>query len=171
MTVRIQRAVVFLSQEQMALAATVAEELHGKLRAAGVKDGHGARPEDMTPEVEAGGSAAEIAAALFLGVPWTAQHADDPYGADVGLRTQIRSTNKVRHSHSLIVRQRDLQKYGNVPFILVVQTGNRFELKGWAMAYDVKTRGREWDGGDHSRPPAYFLHESQLQPMATLTAP
>jgi hypothetical protein len=163
--------VVTLSDEEMRQAAQVAKDLHDRLRRRGVRDGHGLRKEDATPEMEAGGAAAELAAAKFYGVPWAAsQPGHKADGPDIGTRTQVRSSNKPRSSHHLIVRVKDITKYKDVPFILVIQTGNQFEIKGWASSFDAVNRGREWDGGDKGRPPAYFLHETKLNPPNTLRA-
>jgi hypothetical protein len=160
---------VVLSREEMDRAAGVARKLHDKLRKRGVKDGHGLRKKDATAEMEAGGAQSELAAAKFYGVPWSASlpgHQKD--GPDIGMRTQVRSSNVPRSSHHLIVRSKDVTKYGDVPFLLVIQSGCRFEMKGWAMAHDAIERGRLWDGGDSGRPEAWFLHESKLNPPETL---
>lgn len=162
--------VVTLTPEEMASAAAVAKELHDKLRRRGIKDGHGLRREDATAELEAGGAAAELAAAKFYGVEWSAsQPGHKADGPDIGNQTQVRSSNKPRASHHLIVRAKDVLKYGpDVPFILVIQTGNQFEIKGWATAREACEKGRIWDGGDSRRPEAYFLHESKLHAPKTL---
>lgn len=159
-----------LSPEEMAAAAKVAKELHDRLRKRGIKDGHGLRRADATAELEAGGAQAELAAAKFYDVPWSASMpGHDKNGPDIGNRTQIRSSNKPRPSHHLIVRTKDILKYGSdVPFVLVIQAGSEFEIKGWATAREACEKGRDWDGGDSGRPPAYFLHESKLHEPHTL---
>ncbi len=163
---------VTLSKEELTDASKVAADLHDRLRKRGVKDAHGARRGDISREDEAGGAAAELAVARLLGVEWTAgQPGHDTYGPDVGTRTQVRSSNKPRPSHHLIVRSRDIEKYHDVPFVLVIQTGTQFDVKGWCMAYEALEIGRLWDGGNSQRPDAWFVHESKLHPIETLENP
>lgn len=163
---------VELTGEQMAVADRVAARLHDGLRRRGVKDAHGLRKEDATREMEAGGAAAEMATALLLGVPWAAgEPGNDPYGPDIGTRTQVRSSNKPRPRHSLIVRSRDIEKYGDVPFVLVIQTGRVFTIHGWMMAFEAVKKGRLWDGGDGGRPEAWFVPEEKLHDIDSLVTP
>lgn len=161
-------SVITLTDRQMEEAATVARRLHDGLRRRGVRNAHGLRDKEATRELEAGGAQAELAASLLLGVPWTARYDDDPCSADIGTRTQVRSSNKPRPSHCLIVRQRDLDKYGNVPFLLVIQTGQMFRIHGWMMAFDAARPEFLWDGGDPARPKAWFVPERRLHPIETL---
>jgi hypothetical protein len=154
----------------MDFAAGIAKSLHDRLRKRGVKDGHGLK--NATAEMEAGGAQSELATSLLLNCEWSAsQDGHDSKGPDVGTRTQVRSSNKPRNHHSLIVRSKDIEKYGNVPFVLVIQTGKRFEVKGWMMAFDALTAGKLWDGGDRSRPDAWFVPEEKLLPIETLVNP
>ena len=149
-------------------AAKAAKCLHDRIRKNGGKNAHGLRDRDATAEIEAGGAAAELAASLILRVPWTASIADNYFGPDIGVRTQVRSSNKLRRSHCLIVRERDLDKYGNVPFVLVIQTFNTFKIHGWMMSVEATTAGNLWDGGDSGRPPAWFVPEAKLYSIDTL---
>lgn len=151
---------ITLSTQQMIRAAIVAQELHDDLRARGVQDGHGLK--NAITEMEAGGAQAELAASILLGVEWTGEKNLGPYAADIGTRTQVRSSNKPRSRHSLIVRQRDLDKYGDVPFLLVIQTGNTFRIHGWMMAKEAAQDRFLWDGGDKTRPKAWFVPERFL---------
>lgn len=160
--------IVELSKEQMQEAADAAKRLHDMLRARGARNAHGLRDEDATADLEAGGAAAELAVSVYLGVRWAGAVGNSSYGPDVGERTQVRSSNRPRKHHCLIVRQRDIDKYGNVPFVLVIQEGNRFEIKGWAWAQDAVRRGRFSDGGDKDRPKAWFLGEEFLRPIEDL---
>lgn len=158
--------VITLTSEQMMDAANVAKQLHDRLRKKGCKDAHGLRKSDATAEMEAGGAQAELAAALMLGVEWSARNSCDTNGPDIGQRTQVRSSSKERSSHSLIVRSRDLEKYGNVPFVLIIQQGAKFRILGWMMAFEATQKGRLWDG-NNDRPQAWFvsqdyLHNTQL---------
>jgi hypothetical protein len=159
---------ITLTTQQMEEAAAVARRLHNNLRRRGVRDAHGLRARDATAELEAGGAQAELAASLLLGVPWTAGRSADKYGPDIGTRTQVRSSNKPRSSHCLIVRPRDIEKYGNVPFVLVIQAGRLFRIHGWTMALDAATDEFRWDGGDRQRPEAWFVPEAKLLPIDTL---
>jgi hypothetical protein len=153
---------ITLSTSQMERAAAVADELHSRLRSRGVGNAHGLKDKDATLELEAGGAQAELAASLMLGVCWTAGMNDDRFGPDIGTRTQVRSSNKPRRSHCLIIRQRDIDKYGNVPFLLVIQTGNTFRVHGWMMAQEAAQDKFLWDGGDTTRPKAWFVPERFL---------
>ncbi len=159
---------ITLTDAQMTRAAQVASKLHDRLRRQGVKDAHGLRKADATVEMESGAAAAELAASLMLGVAWTTSEKNDPYGADIGERTQVRSSGKLRSSHSLIVRSRDIEKYGDVPFLLVIQEGKAFRILGWMMSFEALKVGRLWDGGDSKRPDAWFVHESLLHHIQTL---
>lgn len=153
----------------MRRVAAVARKLHDGIRARGGKDGHGLRAEDATAEMEAGGAQAELAASLLLGVPWTAGgDGHHPDGPDIGSRTQVRSSSVRRDHHSLIVRPRDIHKYGDVPFLLVIQAGRKFTLLGWMMSYEATRAGRLWNGGDGRRPPAWFVPQEKLHPVGTL---
>lgn len=163
------RTRITLTEEQMAEAAEVSRKLHDAIRARGGRDAHGLRAKDATREMEDGGAAAEMAAALMLGVPWSASlpgHGQN--GPDIGTRTQVRSSNVRRASHHLIVRDRDISKYGDTPFVLVIQQDRTFRILGWMMSHEARRIGRVWDGGDRSRPPAYFVHQSYLLPIETL---
>lgn len=153
---------------QMEQAAKVARNLSNTLRKRGVKNAHGLRKRDATAELEEGGAQAELAASLMLGVEWTASKSNDPFGPDIGTRTQVRSSNKPRGHHSLIVRPRDIEKYGDVPFLLVIQNGPNFVIKGWMMALEATRVGRLWDGNDRQRPEAWFVPEEKLHPIETL---
>ncbi len=157
---------VVLSQKQLEFAAGVAATLHDSLRAKGVRDGHGLK--NATTEMESGGAAAELAMSLLFRVEWTACSNPSPMTPDIGLRTQVRSTQKPRSHHHLIIRQKDLSKYGNVPFILVVQNGSTFDPRGWIMSHDAIKAGRLWDGGDRSRPEAFFVPEGKLLSISEL---
>lgn len=159
--------IIELTPEEMAFAASVAKELHDRLRSAGKRDAHGLKAEELGWDFEAGGAQAELAASKYFEVPWSASlPGHTAASADIGTRTQIRSSAKFRASHSLLVRPRDLAKYGNVPFVLVIQTGNTFEIKGWMMSEDAKKVGRYYT--DNGRPPVYLVHESKLFPAQTL---
>jgi hypothetical protein len=100
--------VVILSNVQMEFAGFLADKLREKIKKKGGKDAHGAKPGDITTQMEHGGAQAELAVAVFLSSPWNILQG--AYAADVGKDVQVRSTQKPRPSHSLIVRQRDLQK-------------------------------------------------------------
>lgn len=155
---------ITLTDQQMAQAAAVASRLHDHLRSKGVANAHGLAQDQDTQALEIGGAASELACALLLKLPWTASVQGSAYGPDIGTRTQVRSTCKARVHHSLIVRDRDLCKYGNVPFILVVQEGKTFSLLGWLMAQDATVKGKFWDGG-LDRPGAWFVSQYKLRPM------
>lgn len=163
--------VVVLSDDQLKEATKVAKELHDSCRRKGIRDGHGLRKADATSDMETTGYAAEMALAQYLGVEWTARDSQDPKGPDVGERTQVRSSHVERAFHHLIVRTRDIEKYGNVPFVLVIRKGNAFFVKGWMMSYEAVNVGRWWDGGDSGRPPAYFVPEDKLYSIDTLECP
>lgn len=160
---------ITLTSFQMDQADRVARRLHDRLRRLGVKNAHGLRDRDATPEMEANAAAAELAAALLLDVPWTASLLNDPCGPDIGSRTQVRSSNRPRNHHSLIVRPRDIEKYNDVPFVLVIQRGCHFTIKGWMMAFEATKEGRLWNGGDRQRPDAWFVGEEKLHDITTLS--
>ena len=67
-----------------------------------------------------------------------------------------------------MIRPRDIEKYGDVPYVLVIQTKNEFEIKGWTMAFEGLKVARCYD--DNGRPPVYLVHESKLNPPDTLPA-
>lgn len=157
---------VELSREEMAKGAAVAKELHDRLRSYGVRDGHGLRAGDHSA-MEAGGAQAELAVAKYYGVPWTASlPGHTAKSPDVGARTQVRSSFVQRSSHHLQIRNRDIDKYGNVPYILVIQTGNIFEIKGWIMCEEGLKVCRVYDA--NGRPPVFQVHESKLLHPDTL---
>jgi hypothetical protein len=167
MVVIVDVDMVILSSRELTMARDQAEALHGRLRRRGIKDGHGAKQGEITPEMEAGGAAAELAVAGYLQTDWTAA-SGDAYSADVGKNVQVRSSNKPRPSHCLIIRRRDLDKYGeDAMFVLVIQSGNTFDLKGWLRAGDARKVGRFHSGG-LNRPPAWFVPENQLRDMKEL---
>lgn len=159
---------VTLTQEEMARAARVAKDLHDRLRNEGKKDAHGFKADAVEMQrIEAGASQAELAVAKFYEVKWSAENPDNgPYGPDVGDRTQVRSSGKPRKSHNLMVRPWDLKKYGNVPFVLVIQDGEKFTIKGWAMSEDVINHG--WLYNTPGRPAVHMLPESKLKPPESL---
>ncbi len=158
---------ISLSESEMKQAASVAQELHDSLRKRGVRNGHGLRDADATPEMESGGAQSELAASKFFEVKWSASMPDNgTKGPDIGKRTQVRSSNKYRPSHSLLIRPRDIEKYGDVPYVLVIQNGCEFNIKGWIMAFDGLKIARVYD--DNGRPPVYMIHESKLHGPETL---
>jgi hypothetical protein len=159
--------VAVLSQEEMTFASQRAIELHKEARARGVPDAHGARPGDITPDDEIGAAQAEFAASRIFGVKWSAGERNARKdGPDIGRRTQVRRVIKLS-SKSLIIRPWDLQKYGDVPFLLMRQEGNVFAARGWIMACEAGRVCQLTDKGT-GRPPAWFVRESQLHPIEHL---
>jgi hypothetical protein len=158
---------VELTREEMQRAANVAKELHDRLRRRGIKDGHGLKAGNHA-DMEAGGAQSELAVANYYGVQWTSSlPGHTAMSPDIGSRTQVRSSYIPRASHHLQIRPKDIEKYGNVPYVLVIQNQNRFEIKGWIMAFDGLKVARVYDG--NGRPPVYQIHESKLLPPDTLT--
>jgi hypothetical protein len=148
-------------------AGRVARNLQGRLRAAGIPDAHGARPFDIGPAREVGGRAAELAAARYYRVAWTSSRPDAHRdGPDIGRRTQVRHIGNP--THSLIVRPREIERYGNVPFVLVFRAGRTFTIRGWVMAYEARRVGRWTNAGRADRPPAWFVAQGLLRPAEEL---
>ena len=162
------RPIVFLSAKQMDFVDKIVREGVKKKKAGGARNMHGITPEDDTPEVAVGAAQAELALSLFLNVEWASYRKGGP---DVGERTQVRSSMRERSSHSLIVRPRDLELYGDVPFVLVIQKRNRFEVLGWMSSVEATRVGKLCNGGNWKRPDAWFVHESLLHSLEELTNP
>lgn len=161
---------IVLTARQIDFAASVSDALHDRLRSRGISNAHGAGDE-LTREIERMSAAAELAVSLYLGVKWTSSQTDDAFSSDVGERTQVRSSGASRKKHNLIVRQRDIEKYGDVPFVLVTWSDRIFTIRGWTMSCKTSLLGRFWDGGDSSRPKAWFVPENALCPIGMLTLP
>ncbi len=158
---------IVLSPEDMEFAERVALTLHNQARILGVSDAHGARPGEITREDEIGGAQAELAAAKLLGVKWSAGEQEAPRnGPDIGHRTQVRHVWKA-FSKSLIIRPWDIQKYGDVPFVLMRKQGPKFIAKGWIMGSEAMSICPLTDKGT-GRPPAWFVSENQLHPIQEL---
>jgi hypothetical protein len=159
---------IVLSREELLRARQQAERLHDGNRARGLPDAHGAKPRDIPRDTEAGAQAAELAAAKWFRVPWTSSlPGARKDGPDIGRRTQVRRIQ--HHSRSLIVRPSDIDKYGNVPFVLVYQGGDQFTLLGWIMAYDARRVGEWTKAGRIDRPPAWFVSQCRLRAIEALT--
>jgi hypothetical protein len=156
-----------LSQQEMAFACKEGRRRHEDSRTRGIRDAHGARPGDITLDDEFGGAAAEFAASKIFNVKWTAAHPNSPPdGPDIGNRTQVRHIARPS-SKCLLVRPSDLQKYGNVPFVLVRRQGNQFTLLGWIMAEEAQGIVPLTDKGN-GRPPAWFVPEYFLHSIEKL---
>jgi hypothetical protein len=158
---------IVLAGEEMLRARLVAQQLHSTLRALGVPDAHGAKPEDITPEIEAVAAAAELATAKLFGVPWTASlPGASRDGPDIGRRTQVRCPK--RPGLRLIVREWDIAKYGDVPFVLVYREGCRFTFPGWLMSHEARQVGQWTDAGRSDRGRAWFIDQRKLRPIKSL---
>ncbi len=163
---------ITLSPQEMTLAEEVSFKIH---RRADGSRWVGRNPtkttsKSITRDDEVGGHAGELAAALMLGVDWTGMKSSNfssnssSNSADVGHFTQVRTLTRDT-SRCLLVRPHDLEKYGNVPFVLVRRSGNRFYLLGWIWGFEAKTLGRMTDGGDKTRPPVYLVDQRNLRNM------
>ncbi len=104
--------------------------------------------------------AAERAAALLLGVPYNGERS-------IGNRTQVRVIDRPEH-HCLCVRESDLDRYGNVPFVLVRKEDNRCTILGWVMGREARKIGRRADNGDMKRMPMWMVEDYLLHPITTL---
>lgn len=132
----------------------------------GHRNACGLRRREYGPELT--GAAAELALALELGCGWTG--AIEMGGPDVGLRTQVRSSDVPRKTSHLIVRPRDFELYGEAPFVLVIRAGQEFLCKGWCLNTEAPRLGWFGDGGKN-RPDAWFVPEERLRPIEELENP
>jgi hypothetical protein len=113
--------------------------------------------------------AAELAAAIALNVYWTGSEGNSS-ASDIGQRTQVRCLLK-ETSRCLLIRESEIRKYGNVPFVLVRYREGKFLILGWIMAEKAKEVGKLTDGGDASRPPMYLVEQKHLHSVFTLHNP
>lgn len=102
------------------------------------------------------GACGELAAAKALGLFWSGA-IGDLRARDVG-PYQIRATERL--DGCLILHPDDDD---NHPFVLVVGSGQHYRLAGWILAREGK-QDCWWRGPR----PAWFVPQSELQPMATL---
>lgn len=111
-------------------------------------------------EIDVDGAAAEMAVAKYLGVYWVPT-VNAGKAADVN-GFQVRSTT--RENGSLIIRENDVK---NEKYILVISQAQTFTVVGWIWCHDGKQE-RFWKLKDENGLPAWWVPQSELQPMETI---
>jgi hypothetical protein len=156
-------APVVLEWFELSEAAHVGALRHIETIRRGIVRADGTVP-DWGEDVE--GACAERAVAKWLGVYWSGS-VNGFHEPDVG-RLGVRHA-KVR-SHCLIVRDRDLERYGaDARFVFVTGERGEYELRGWAT---LSTAMRpEWMRDPHGWGRAWFVPTHALVPMEELWLP
>lgn len=116
-------------------------------------------PPDGYWETDINGALCELAAAKALKLFWSdTSRLDKNDGDFAGL--QVRGTT---HKDGRLIVYRD--DYDNQIYLLVIQDGATFVLRGWILGADAK-RDRYWNAS--ARIPAYFVPQDALNDMSQL---
>ena len=163
---------IILTPEQLLQARRVAEKTEAEKR--GCKDNATADgvliPEELSLEQRIYGIQAELAVALYLGVPWHTDRKGRAYyetytGPDLETTLEVRAT-QVPQGH-LIIRNETYDTHG-YKFILVVVCEPLFLLKGWYTGTEARQHPDWYKTDDPRREPCYWVPQSALHPMDTL---
>lgn len=135
----------------------------GKLRTMtairhGIPSKYGASSNAWTDDIE--GAAAEMAVAKYLGVYWGGSM-ETFKAADISEKIQVRQTKY--ESGRLIVRSEDRDDH---VYVLVTGTIPNLTIHGWIEGSEAKQD--IYLDSPNDRPPAYFIPQSQLQPVEML---
>lgn len=105
------------------------------------------------------GCLAEMAFAKGMNRYWSGAGTHYYKDDDVG-RVQVRSTPRERGR--MIVRPKDLVRFANAPWVLVVGSCPTFRIAGWIWGYEA--RQERWLDDPVGRPYAYWVPQWALRP-------
>jgi len=106
------------------------------------------------------GALGEIAAAKALNLYWSGSV--NSFGACDLSGIQVRTRSKAYYD--LIVRPNDTE---NCIWVLVTGAAGTYDVAGWLRGSEAKQQ--QWFKTPNDRQPAYFIPQSALQPIQTLT--
>lgn len=141
------------------VARAHAVEVEDANRRAGVRDRHGFRQGDSL-ETRAAGFAAEIAVALYTGLPW---NRDDPFAThDVGVDVEVKN-RKQRYAEYLVIAEGEARR--DRRYVITYGRDPELRLVGWAYGEHVLELPVREFHGDQSH--GYAAPAEWLLPMDT----
>lgn len=149
---------VELSQTEWAVATTVGAIRHLKSFRDGRKPSHEYNREFWTDNME--GACGELAVAKAFRLYWAGSVDTFRTIPDVG-RLEVRTTSY--QTGRLIHRPNEAP---DRPFVLLTGRSPAFIIRGWILGEDA--RRAEWWDDPNGRPPAWFVPQDALRPMAEL---
>lgn len=124
----------------------------------GSLDQHGFDGLGWSEHIE--GACGEMVVSKVLGIYWDGS-IDTFKAPDISDRIQVRTRSS--HSYELIVRKNDLDED-----VFVLVTGRCPTYRVWGFVSGADSKRPEYLQTHGGRPPAYFVPQSQLQPIDNL---
>lgn len=147
---------ITLSQDDLKWAAEVGHKRHTDAVKRNLKSKNMSKRSDLSIHIQ--GARGELAFAKYLGITWKPTintfHAPDVDGSQVRTRSE--------DWHDLIVRTTDPP---DEPFVLVIETGNQYDIRGWIWGDDA--RKEDYWKDPNGRGYAWFVPQKHLLPMET----
>ncbi|CAB4197130.1 hypothetical protein UFOVP1304_4 [uncultured Caudovirales phage] len=150
---------ITLTPPEMMIASQVGCMRHISAVKAGLTDKHGASPGNWQVHID--GALGEIAVAKALDRFWSGS-VNTFKAADIGANIQVRTSQ--RHDSRLIVRHDDSD---DDLFVLVTGIAPDYRVRGWISGADAKQD--QWLANPHNREAAFFVPESALHPISSIT--